>query len=136
MNLLVGHDAAVAQWVGDKIGVPMIPPYTALGWIDNEGLLRVGFVFFGYVPLGNIDIAIASSGRLTRGILSVVADYVFMQIAAKRMTARTRRSNTLACDLLRRAGFVQECICKSFYADDDAVQFRMRKSECRWLKDR
>ena len=55
MQLLVGHDIAVAGWVGGRIGVPMTPPYTALGFLDREGTLAAGFVFYGFVPRGNID---------------------------------------------------------------------------------
>jgi hypothetical protein len=134
MRLLIGHDATVAEWVGNRIGVPVAPPYTALGWIDGEGTLKAGFVFYGYAPGGNIDIAVALSGRLTRGMLAAVADYVFRQIPATRMTARAIASNDKACAMLKRAGFVQECICKAYYGADDAVQFRMLKREAtRWL---
>ena len=134
MRPLVGHDAVVAEWVGNRIGVPIAPPYTALGWIDDEGTLKVGFVFYGYAPGGNIDVAIASSGRLTRPIIRTVARYVFEQIPATRMTMRPKRSNRVACDILVRLGFKVECVCKSYYgSNEDAVQYRMLKSECRWL---
>jgi hypothetical protein len=132
--LLVGHDVTVAEWVAGKIGTPMCPPYTALGWIDNEGLLRVGFVFFDYQPEGNMDMAVAASGRFTRGIFRDVANYVFVQSGASRLTARIKRRNKRAGEILKRVGFVSEAVCKNYYADDDAVQYRILKAQARrWL---
>lgn len=135
MRLLLGHDATVAEWVGERIGSPMVPPYTALGWLDDVGNLAVGVCFFNFVPGGNIEMGLAASGRLTRGILSAVAHYAFFQVGARRITARVKRGNERAADMLMRAGFKAECNCKRYYADDDAMQFRMFKSECKWLKD-
>lgn len=134
VRLLIGHDAAVAEWVGNRIGVPVAPPYTALGWVDDNGTLKVGFVFYGYAPGGNIDIAVAASGRMTRGMLTTVGDYVFGQIGATRITARAFKRNEQACDMLKRAGFVAECVAKAYYGPaDDAVQYRLLKRDCRWL---
>ncbi len=134
MRQLIGHDAAIAEWVGRKIGAEIAPPYTAMGWIDDEGTLCVGFVFHSYIPGGSIEMALASSGRLTRGMLRTVAQYVFDYAGARRITVRTKRKNERACDLLERAGFVKESICRDYYPDDDAVQFRMLKSQAqRWL---
>jgi len=136
VHILVGHDTEVGEWVGRKLGNPICPPYTALGWLDNLGFLRVGFVFHSYIPGGNIDIDVAASGRFTRGILQGVAWYVFVGVGATRMTAMTKRSNVRAATVMRKAGFVQECVAKNYFPDDDALQFRMCKKECRWLKDK
>lgn len=135
MRLVLGHDVAVAEWVSSRIGEPIVPPYTALGWINGDGDLAVGFVFFGYIPGGNIEMGLAASGRLTRGILCAVADYAFRQSGASRITAHTKRKNIRAADMLKRAGFVQECVCRDYYPDDDAVQFRLTKAGCKWLKE-
>ena len=134
MILLTGHDVEVADWVGRKIGAPIIPPYTALGWLDEDGTLVAGIVFHTYVPNGNIDMAIALSGRLTRPMMATVADYMFRQCAARRCTARTARKNERAQSILKRIGFVQEAICAKYFSDDDAVQFRLLKREAkRWM---
>ncbi len=134
MNLVIGHDAVIAEWVGRQIGAEIVPPYVAQGWIDNEGTLRVGFVFHSYIPGGSIEMALASSGKLGRDMLRTAAHYVFETAGARRLTVRTKRHNERACSMLLRAGFVQESVCKAYYSDDDAVQFRMLKSEAtRWL---
>lgn len=134
MRLLVGHDRAVASWVGGKLGHPICPPYTALGWIDSEGTLRIGFVFHRYIPGGNISIDVASTAPWTRGVLRTVCHYAFNGMGVQRMTAVTRVENERVQSILKRAGFALECRMKKFYGpQDDAVQFRMLKSTCRWL---
>jgi hypothetical protein len=135
MKMLLGHDVTVLEWIDKRTGTTTAPPYTALGWIDDDGRLSVGVAFFNYTPGGNIDMALAATGKLTRRILSAVADYVFRRAGAKRITARCKRKNTKAHNMLKRAGFVQECVCRDYYPDDDAVQFRITKSGCKWLKE-
>jgi hypothetical protein len=132
---LFGHDEVVAKWVGEKIGAVIVPPYTVMAWIDENGVLATGFVFHSYIPGGSIEMALASRGRLTRKMLREVAHYIFEDNAARRITVRTKRKNERACSMLERAGFVKESVCRAYYPDDDAVQFRMLKSNAmRWLQ--
>lgn len=134
MTPLVGHDAVVAEWVGRKIGAVIVPPYSVMAWIDEDGTLATAFVFHSYIPGGSIEMALASSGQLTRRMLREVAHFVFEQAGARRITVRTKRRNQRACSMLKRAGFKEESICRAYYEDDDAVQLRMLKSEAkRWL---
>lgn len=134
MRLLVGHDQAVAEWIGNKIGHQVGTPYTAMGWIDGDGKLRVGFAFYNFEPGGNIDLAVASTAGLTRGIIRSVSHYVFRQLPARRATARPPMKHARACSVLKRIGFVQEAICKHYYEHDDAVQFRLLMNDAkRWL---
>lgn len=135
MRLLIGHDIAVAQWVGDRVGQPQTPPYTAIGFLDRDGVLAAGFVFYGYVPGGNIDMAVAARGRLTRGALAAVAHYAFEQTRATRITVRPPADHERALRILHRVGFRREAVCKHWYAvGRDAVQLRILKNEAkRWM---
>lgn len=135
MRLLIGHDEAVASWVGSKLGHPLCPPYTALGWIDDNGTLRIGFVFHRYIPNGNIEIDVASTAGWTRGVLRTVCAYAFNGLGVQRMTAVTRLDNKRVRSILERAGFRFECVMRQFYGPQgDAMQFRMFKSDAkRWL---
>lgn len=134
MHLVAGHDAIVASWISERVGAPISPPYTALGWIDDEAALRVGFVFYRYEVGGNIDFTLAASGRLTRGILGAVADYVFNHAGCRRMTSRPLMANERHCRLLERAGFKREAVLSDYYGEGEhAVQYRLLKRQCRWL---
>lgn len=135
MQVLIGHDVAVATWVGNRIGVPMTPPYTAIGFLDRDGALAAGFVFYGYVPGGNVDMAVAARGMLTRGAIRAVAHYAFVQAGAARISVRPPASNERAIDILKRAGFKPEAPLKHFYGKGaPALQLRIFKSEAkRWL---
>lgn len=135
MQILLGHDVAVAQWVGEKIGTPIAPPYTAIGFIDRGGTLRVGFVFFRYEPGGNLDFTLAATAPLQRGMLRAVGHYVFEQLGCRRLTSRPRAGQARQADMLKRAGFVLEARLKDYYADDDALQFRLlRRDAMRWMQ--
>lgn len=135
MHILLGHDVAVAGWVGEKIGAPIPPPYTAIGFLDRDGTLRVGFVFFRYEPNGNLDFTLAATAPLQRGMLRAIGHYVFEQLGCKRLTSRPRASNARQADMLKRAGFVLEARLKDYYADDDALQFRLlRRDAMRWMQ--
>lgn len=134
MILIAGHDVAVAQWVASKTGREIAPPYTALGWIGRDDHLAIGMVFYGYAPRGNLDMAVAASGLLTRGVIRAAAHYAFVQVGARRVTARPPALHERAIAILRRVGFVREAVLKDFYEDDDAVQLRLRRRDAeRWL---
>lgn len=144
MHLIVGNDACVANWISRRVGGPICPPYTALGWGDGrllgwrnlDDILEVGFVFYRYEPGGNIDFTVAASGRLTRGILATVADFVFNQAGCARLTSRPMKKNDRHCRLLEKAGFKPEGVQPHYYGrgkEDHAVCYRMLWKECRWL---
>jgi hypothetical protein len=113
----------------------MTPPYTAIGFLDRTGAIVAGFVFYGYVPGGNIDMAGACRGRLTRGVLRAIAHYAFEQSGARASRCARRRALTSAIDQLKRAGFKPEAVSPDWYgAGVAALQLRIRKTEAkRWL---
>jgi hypothetical protein len=134
MRALIGEDLAVATWVGNRIGVPMTPPYTAIGFLDAAGAIVAGFVFYNFFVGGNIDMAVAARGRLTRGSLRAVAHYAFEQAGAARVTVRPPADHHRAIEQLKRAGFKPEAVCKNYYGPAAAMQLRILKSEAkRWL---
>lgn len=143
MHLVAGHDSQVANWISQRTGTPICPPYTALGWISDSNmlgwlgvdrLLKVGFVFYRYEPGGNMDFTVAASGHLTRGVLTTVSDYVFDKAGCARLTSRPMHTNEKHCELLERAGFKAEGVQADYYGiGHHAVSYRLLKRQCRWL---
>lgn len=138
MHLLLGHDVVVAQWVGERVGAPQTPPYTAIGFLGPQGVLAAGFVFYSLVPnvpAGNIEMAVAARGRLTRGVIAAVGHYVFEQVGASRITCRPPADHARAISILKRIGFTQETVCRDWYGPGrHATQLRILKHEAkRWL---
>ncbi len=128
MRLLFGHDDMVAQWVSGKIGALISPPYVAIGATRDEQTLCAGVVFNDYSG-HNIEITLASEGKLTRGAIRGIYHYAFAQVGAGRVTARARRSNKVMRELLPRFGFIPDCggqPMKNYYGPnkaDDAFVF-------------
>ena len=61
-----------------------------------------------------------------RDMLSLIAEFVFLQLGCLRLTARTHRRNRLAQKLLSRAGFEYEATQKRYFGPDkgdDALLF-------------
>jgi len=132
-----GRDQEVAEWVGRNLNKPMIPPYTAIGWVDEAGTPKFGAVFNSWNG-SNIEVTIYGPGALTRAVIRTVLAYVFNQVGANRLTATTERKNKRMRDLLPRLGFSFEFVQKQFFGPNkrnDGVVFCMMKDDARkWLK--
>lgn len=135
MPLLTGHDQAVATWVAAHLGIPIAPPYVALGVIDASGTLIGGAVFHGHCG-ASIDVTIYGPGALTRGALRATCQYVFGQLRCERLGAFCRRTNVPTRKLVERLGFRLEGVARSYWEEGragDAMIYGMLKAECRWL---
>lgn len=126
MNLLFGHDRAVADWVaararGKQIGDPM----TAIGLVDETGHLRGGFVFTGFN--GDCIEMSAAGSILTHGAWQAVLQYVFGQLGCSRLQMHTRRSNKRVLRMLAptRGGFTYEGISRRFYGREDGIVYSL-----------
>jgi hypothetical protein len=123
----------VAAFIEKKLGVTISKPYIALGFLTNDKRPLSAFVFNDHTG-ANIEMtAFAELGGITRGVARYIARYVFEQLGCRRLTVRTKKRNKRVLQLAPRYGFKYEGVAKHFYADDDAVVFRMLKSECPWL---
>ena len=138
MMLVPGHDRAVADWAGAQLGVHFTEPFKALGVVNSDGLLIGASIFGDYYPGGNIEWTYVGHGSLRASILKDIAHYCFVQLAASRVTAKTRRSNKLVRRLLPKAGFSFETTQKRYFGpskDDDALVFVLRKEDAsKWLR--
>lgn len=135
MQTVLGHDAAVAEWVTGNLKIRIFPPLTAIGWVDGTGTLVSGAVFHDWNG-SNIETTIF--GRLTRQTVKELMRYVFVQLGANRLTARTKRSNKRMQKICLKMGFLHEAVQPRFFGShkrDDAVVFRMMREHAeRWLK--
>jgi RimJ/RimL family protein N-acetyltransferase len=136
--IVIGHDATVAEWAGRQLGVTFHPPFLAWGMTDNAGTLNGAIIFNDFVRGGNIEISMAGSGVMRRGVFREAARYVFGHLGCSRVTARTRRDNAVARRMLPRAGFRYEATIERYYGPDrcdDALLFKiMRTDAMRWMQ--
>jgi RimJ/RimL family protein N-acetyltransferase len=83
--MIVG-DERVAQFVSDRLGFGLCPPYTCMG-IERDGEI-VGGVLFNCFEGHDLHVSVAGCGW-TRAFLKAVGEYVFDQLGCERMTAIT-----------------------------------------------
>ncbi len=143
MRLIVGHDQAIASWMGKKTGKEMLLSYLAngtpmqavMGWIDSSGKICSAVVFNNFQQGGSIEAHIC--GRMTRQTLKEGMRYAFKQLNATRITACPKRGNKRITRILPRLGFVLEAPMKRFYGPnkrDDGLLFRLERHNAeKWL---
>lgn len=127
MRLVFGRDDEVAAWTSQHLGMAIHPPYTAMGVADLDGNLCGGAVFTDWNG-SNIEIAICGPGAMKRGVVRAAFSYVFLQVGASRLTAKTKRGNLLMRKMLPKFGFEFEATLKRYYGvqrENDALVFRL-----------
>jgi RimJ/RimL family protein N-acetyltransferase len=131
--LIVVDGEEIGSYVGSRLGVTIFPPFKAIGFLADDKRPLAAFVFNEFNQ-SNMEITVvAEPGGITRQVIRYVANYAFNTSKCRRLTVRTKKRNKHILQLAPRYGFKYECIAKHFYPDDDAVVFRMLKSDCRWL---
>lgn len=78
----------VAQFVSQRLGVALCPPYTAMGLVLDD--LLVGGAIFNQFEGFDVHVSLAGS-RWTRGFARAVGEYAFGQLGCLRMTATTEQ---------------------------------------------
>lgn len=136
MNLVGGMDQEVAAWASQQVGIKFVQPLSAFG-IVHEGSIRGAAIFNDFYPGGNIELTYIGPGTISRRVLRGLIRYAFDQCGAGRVTAKTRKHNTVARRLLPKAGFTLEGTAKRYYGTakgDDALIFVLyRDKAMRWL---
>ncbi len=137
MLVVDGQDAVVADWAGRSLGVTFHQPYSALGIVEPDGLLKGAAIFGDFYPNGNIEWTHVGPGTLTRGVIRTLFKYAFEQCGATRITAKTKKSNRVVQKLLPRLGFKLESTIPRYYGidkSDNALVFVLyRENAERWI---
>lgn len=135
MQPLYGHDDAVAAWVSVRLNSIIHPPFVAIGFMRGN-VLSAGAVFNDHVPGGNIEMTIASDGPLSRAMFAEIARYVFVQLKCSRLSVTTHDRNEAVKNMALRIGFKRESIRADYFGEGDhAALFRMKRRECKWLRN-
>lgn len=139
MKLITDAPEIVAQFVATGLQRTFHPPYTALGWViqNGEKWTLVGGVVFNDYNGWNIEATIYWKGPMTRQPIVETLRYVFEQCKCGRMTAKTAKGNKRMLKILPRLGFHVEAELPRFFGPlraQNAVVFRMtRKDAEKWL---
>ncbi len=139
VNVIAGEDEAIGQWASEQLGCARFQePFTAFGFTDGDNRLFAASIFNDYYPGGNCEWTHVGPGRFTPEMASFLCRFVFEQLSATRVTAKTRRGNALVRKLLPKYGFTFEGVQKRYFGpakDDDALVYVLFKEDAgRWLQ--
>ncbi len=133
MQLVFGHDAAIAEWASINLGITISPPYTAIGIVDEFGLR--GGIVYNHFNKHDIEMSIYGPGCMHRGVIRAALSYPFDQLGVQRVSAQTRRDNKPMRAMLPRLGFEFEGVRKRHYGPnrrDDAFLFGLMREQNKW----
>lgn len=123
MNLLLGHDQAVSEWVGSRVGKPFHSVDSTMGVLDRQGTLTGGMVFTGF---NGTCIELSLAGKGDRSLWRAALDYVFDQLGCARLQIHTAADNRAVRRLAPRLGFTFEGKSRNFYGHGrDALQYSL-----------
>lgn len=108
---------------------------TAIGFtFDNRP--AAGAIYTGYTG-ADVQLGFAVEDRrvFNRASIWFAFYYPFQQLGCRRITARVDCDNLRSLALVEHLGFVREATLTHAAPNGDQIQFRMLKSECRWLTD-
>lgn len=124
--ILTGHDEAVANWAGQRLGCTFCPPVVAIGRLSQDGTLIGAAVYCAYTG-PNIEMSVYAPNRAfqSRWWRYCVWSYPYEELGVLRVTMRTRRSNKQVRLMLEKLGTF-EGVQKRFFGPskaDDAFVF-------------
>lgn len=139
LSVVMGHDKEVGEWAGSVGGVRFVPPFSALGIVDETGVLKGAAVFNDYYPGGNVEMGYYGPGTITPSVTRSLALFAFKTLNASRVTFKVRKSNVLVRKMLgeKRHGFEYEGTRKRYLdttPNGDVLSFVLfRHKASRWL---
>lgn len=110
------------------LGIEISGPFLGLV-IETDDLVAGVAVLNDYRPGNNIELTVAAVGPWSIGDVRGVARYCFDR--CRRITARTKVTNTRAIKMLEVLGFKQEGVMRQYFDGEDAMVFGLLRSEQR-----
>lgn len=129
----------VGRLVGDKLGFGDFGPNVAGFLVESRGELAAAAVFHSFMEGRYTAISFslwsATPRWVTRGNVSALFSYPFVQLGCGRVQAVTSINNRRARKCLLRLGFREECgrMKNAWTLGGDASLYAMTPDECRWI---
>jgi len=138
-HILANQDEMVAKWVASRMPIFEFgsTPYTALGLMNQAGMIIAGCVYQNYTKADiHMHVAALPDKRwLNRPFLGECFRYPFEQLGCKRVTGLVPSKNTDAQRFDEHLGFIYEGRIRQILPDgDDLIIYGMLREECRFLK--
>ena len=112
--LIYGQDEIVSKWVAEKCpNVTDFGANTSIGWTDNAGNLKAGFVFSEYRPdCETVQLSMAATSPMwaRKETIKEVLRYPFEQLKVYKVFTSTLPDNLKALKVNSRIGFKREAV--------------------------
>jgi len=92
MRIVLGHDAAVGRYAADRLGIPIEPPFTSMGVVDDISNELIGAIIYNRYNRFDIEISVYAPRAMNRRFIRAAFAYPFEQLGVLRLTARTKRT--------------------------------------------
>jgi hypothetical protein len=124
----------VGNYVQERVGTKIFPPFTTLGIVNEEGEVMAGIVFNCWTG-PDVELTIANDGGLHRQLIKATALYVYNDLKCVRGSITVRKNDQKTYETALKFGFKVEGIKRRGFGDDDAVIMGMVRDECRWIRN-
>lgn len=141
MNLVYGRDDVVIPWICHNLQINNPGPCVAIG-IAKDNLLIGGALYnnhhlniYGIPQSIELSFVTIDKHWATRGIVSALLSYPFIQLKVKRVQLTIRKRDMHTRRFVERLGFTLEGVArKAHHTGQDAAVYSMLPHECRWVK--
>lgn len=116
-KIIVGQDAAVAEWLFGVSGSRPMLYNMAVGLADDEGKLVGGIMFSSYNG-SDAEVHVYGPGLLNRRVVRLIFGLAVKQFNLNRLTVRTRKEHMKRG--VKKLGAVHEATIRRLYGPTDA----------------
>ena len=133
MMKAVRNDDVSAFILNNVLKIQMAAPFAGFVIQDDRGMPVGAFALHGYNG-ANIELTICCDKPLGVRVTRYIARLAFIEMNVRRIMVHTSVHNEKAQRAIKSLGFVHEGRCKDFYADCDAYQFALLRSDQKLIR--
>lgn len=136
MRRFVINDPRTVRFVCEQTGSDDFHNYTSIG-LERNGQIIAGCIYDNY-SVTNVFMHYAAKPGVrwcTPDFLAMTFGYAFDALKVKRVSGFVPASNKAAVKLELHLGCKVEAVMKDAHPTGDVLIMRMRRDECRWLRE-
>ena len=126
-------DALAHSFIKKSLGIELEAPFCGYAIYDTDGGVVGAFAFTNYTR-DNVELTVATTERLTLRVVRFMVYLAFVDLGCRRITARTRASNTRAIRAIEKSGAKREGVAREYFNGEDAILFGLLRNEQRLIK--
>lgn len=124
MQIIIGHDAAVADWMFSTANQRPMLFNMAIGLADDNGALAAGILFTNYNG-SDAEVHFLGVGCLSRRVVRLIFGLAIKHFDLNRLTVHTRKKSMARG--VSKLGAKFECIVKRLYGATDNSEHSARR---------